>query len=130
MGEDGCICFLLSIDAARRVDVVPWHIALDEQVRVRLVQFLEEESKPKPLKRKRTVSDVSPDESKRLPLSQPSVSIQSQQNIQSPQNKAEPPVIYYVLDGRAGTMVLPFNDLILVRKLREKLLPCTNEDEN
>ena len=36
-------CFL-SIDAARRVDVVPWHFALDEQIRVRLAQILEEES--------------------------------------------------------------------------------------
>ena len=33
-----------SIDAARRVDVVPWHFALDEQIRVRLAQILEEES--------------------------------------------------------------------------------------
>ena len=86
-------CFL-SIDTARRVYVVPCHIALDEQIRIKLAQFLEEETTPKPLKRKRTVSNVSQDKSERLPLPQPLVSIQSQQNIQLQQNKADPPVIY------------------------------------
>ena len=35
-----------------------------------------------------------------------------------------------MLGGRAGKMALPSNGLILVRKLRENILPCTNEDEN
>ena len=110
-GKAVALGHFLSIDAVRHVDVVPWYITLDKQVRVGLVQFLEETPKLKLMKIKCTVSDVSPDESKRLLLQQPLISIQSQHN------KAQPLVMCYVLDGRAGKIALSSNGLILVRKL-------------
>ena len=51
--------------------------------------------------------------------------------IRRPQlERAKPSFIYYTLDGRAGKIILPSNGLILVRKLREGLVPADNVDEN
>ena len=36
-----------SIETAMRADVVPWHVAMDEEVRTGLVDFLEEEPRKK-----------------------------------------------------------------------------------
>ena len=71
---------------------------MDEQVRAGLVRFLEDASKPMAPKRKRTVSEVSPNESENLPLQQPLVAIQAQPNVVAPCTI----YLYYMLDGRAG----------------------------
>lgn len=51
-----------SLEAARRAKVVRWNINIEEPVRDRLVQFLEEDSGPKVSKKKRAAAKVSPND--------------------------------------------------------------------
>ena len=50
------------LEAARRAKVVRWNINIEEPVRDRLVQFLEEDSGPKVSKKKRAAAKVSPND--------------------------------------------------------------------
>ena len=121
-----------SLEVARFADVVRWNVAMDEEIRSGFISFLEEASKPKASKKKRSSASISPDdqsEGGNTRSISPLVAIQPRR----PDPKPSPSVIYYTLDGRVGKMALPTNGLILERKLRENLLPPaynTIDDEN
>ena len=112
-----------SMEVAKRANVIRWEVSMDD-ARAGLVQLLEEFSKHRGSKKKRAAADTSPEDSRGFPTQRlPLVSIQP------PQSGNEPPAtIYYMLGGRAGKMALPSNGLILLRKLRENLLPCDDEE--
>ena len=69
------------METAMRADVVPWYVAMDEEVRTGLVDFLEEESRKK---KKRPAVDVSPDDTEatdeNYPPRQPLVNVQPRQS--------------------------------------------------
>ena len=112
------------MEVEKRANVVQWEVAIDDHARVGLVQFLEKSSKHRGSKLKRAAADISPEDSGGCPTQRLLlVSIQPQQSGNEP-----PATIYYMLGGRAGNMALPSNGLILMRKLRENLLPCDNEE--
>ena len=67
-GRHGGVTFTLLVgrfsllEAARRAKVVRWNINIEEPVRDRLVQFLEEDLRPKVSKKKRAGGKVSPND--------------------------------------------------------------------
>ena len=117
-----------SMEAAKRATVVRWHVEMDDHARAGLVQFLEESSKLRSPKKKRVATDISPEDIGENNVPRPPL-VAIQRPIRPQHNIASSAVIHYTLDGRAGKRSLPSNGLILVRKLRENLLPGDG-DEN
>jgi len=115
-----------SFEEGRRAHVVRWNISMDDGVRAGLVTCLEGISRRRAKKRKSAAADVSPDEGgESIADRQPLVAVQ----VQPPPEKPST-VIYYILNGRVGKMVIPSNGLLIESKLRKNLLPGDDGDEN
>ena len=101
-----------SMEAGRGAHVVQWpRVTMEEHVYEGLVCYLSRS-------KKRSAAAISP------PARQPLVVVHPPS-----QNKAV--VMNYTLDGRAGKYVIPPTaQVIVVRKLREALLPISKEKEN
>ena len=112
-----------SKEEASNAPIVRWEVILEDDAREGLVSYLEEASKPKTSKRKRPAG-VSPcsGSSERPPLATVLA-----RNIPSCPNGTK---LNYLLGGRAGSVNVPSNGLILLRKLSENFLPSPVNDEN
>ena len=125
----------------KRADIVGWKIGIHDNVRFDLVNYLEEASKSKAPKKKRkrvpvdVPADVTPYDtsagSENTPPRQPLVSVQQLRpsaTMQSTNKPSSSTTIFYMLDGRAGLIVIPDNGLLLVSKMRKNLAPLPYTD--
>ena len=112
-----------TIEEASRAAIVPWESILKDVARDGLIAYLKAASKPKVSKRKRTIS-ISPCNGR---TQRPPLATIGSRNISSCPDGTK---LNYVLGGRAGSIIIPSNGLILSKKLRENLLSSSTDDEH